>query len=214
MSALMSWQKCGWLAVYALLLVGGGLVGRLLLDIAAVEIRPSNEPQLHMMILTTAVVFALASALPFVPGAEIGFAMLMLFGHRVAPLVYACMVSALLLAYGVGRLMPLTTTAAVLGFLHLRRARDLALGLSTLEPAQVPEMIAGHAPRRFVPMLLRHRYIALVVLLNLPGNSLLGGGGGIAFSAGLCRLFGFPAYLAAILVAVAPVPLMFALSGW
>lgn len=36
------------------------------------------------------------------------------------------------------------------------------------------------------------RYVALAVLLNIPGNVVIGGGGGIAFAAGMTRLFSFP----------------------
>jgi len=49
----------------------------------------------------------------------------------------------------------------------------------------------------------------LILTLNIPGNSLVGGGGGIAFIAGLSGLFSYPAYLATILIAVAPVPAFF-----
>jgi hypothetical protein len=45
------------------------------------------------------------------------------------------------------------------------------------------------------------------VLLNLPGNALLGGGGGIGLIIGMSRLIPFHKYLLLIAVAVAPVPL-------
>jgi hypothetical protein len=43
-------------------------------------------------------------------------------------------------------------------------------------------------------------------LINMPGNSLIGGGGGIAMAAGYSRAFSYPAFLACAAVAVAPVP--------
>jgi hypothetical protein len=46
------------------------------------------------------------------------------------------------------------------------------------------------------------------VLINLPGNMLVGGGGGIALVAGMTRLFSWPAFLLTVAVAVAPVPLL------
>lgn len=63
-----------------------------------------------------------------------------------------------------------------------------------------------------MPRLLRHRYLALAVALNLPGNTLLGGGGGIALMAGLSGLYPMPAYLTTVAIAVAPVPLLVGLS--
>ena len=54
--------------------------------------------------------------------------------------------------------------------------------------------------------ILRHRCCALGVLFNTPGNSLIGGGGGIAIATGASRLLGFPHFLATVVIAVAPVP--------
>ena len=65
----------------------------------------------------------------------------------------------------------------------------------------------GSGPRRFIPWLVKHRYIAIVLALNLPGNTLIGGGGGIALLAGISGLFSFPGYLVAVALAVLPIPL-------
>ena len=61
-------------------------------------------------------------------------------------------------------------------------------------------------------MLVRHRYLTMIVLLNLPGNSLVGGGGGLALAAGMSGFFRFPMFFATLLVAVAPVPLFFLIT--
>lgn len=212
MRAIAHWRHLALIATYVAILAGGAFVGNQLLDVASMEIRPSTESRVHMMLMSTAVIFSVASALPFVPGAEIGFALLLLFGHQIAPLVYVSMVVALLLAYVAGRLVPLRILARVFRFFGLHRAHDLALRLSTLAPAQIPALLMQHAPSRIVPWLLRHRYAALICLFNLPGNSFIGGGGGIAFSTGLSRLCTFPAYALTILIAVAPVPLFFLLA--
>ena len=57
----------------------------------------------------------------------------------------------------------------------------------------------------------RHRYLATMVLLNMPGNSLVGGGGGIAFVCGMSGKFSLAGFAAAVAIAVAPVPLLFLL---
>jgi hypothetical protein len=54
---------------------------------------------------------------------------------------------------------------------------------------------------------LRYRYIAMALAVNTPGNSLIGGGGGIMIMVGLSGLFTPMQTLIAILVAVSPVPL-------
>ena len=60
---------------------------------------------------------------------------------------------------------------------------------------------------------MRNRYVVLALLFNMPGNSVLGGGGGIAFIAGLSGRYRFWAYLLSVLIAVAPFPLLFLLNN-
>lgn len=207
-------RRLALLALYLTLLVGGWHVGMALMELAEIEVRPLNEPQVHLMILGTVAVFAVASALPFVPGAEIGFALMLIFGSRMALLVYLAMVTALLISYAIGRLVPLAVTAAMFRFLGLARAQALVERFRGLPPGERITLTLQSTPRRLVPFLVRHRYAALALLFNLPGNSLAGGGGGIALSAGVSRLFSFPAYLVTVLLAVAPVPAIFALVNW
>lgn len=64
------------------------------------------------------------------------------------------------------------------------------------------------APNRVLPLLLKNRYPALTVVLNLPGNALIGDGG-IGFAAGISGLYSLPGYLFSLLIAVAPVPLIY-----
>lgn len=63
------------------------------------------------------------------------------------------------------------------------------------------------------PLLRRGRYVMLAVLLNLPGNALIGGGGGIAMAAGLSRIFAPLPTLAIFAMATLPVPLTVWLFG-
>lgn len=200
-------------AVYAVLLVGGWAAGQWLLGFLDSEISPISKNSVDMMIFTAAAVFIITSALPFVPGAEIGFGLILVFGGRIAILVYVSMVVALFLAFLVGRLVPLTSVARGFEFLGLRRAHALLNGLAPLNGEQRLAWLMEHAPRRLVPLVLHHRYLALVVLFNLPGNSIIGGGGGIALTAGLSGVFPISAFLAVTALAVAPVPLFFLLTS-
>jgi hypothetical protein len=206
-------RRIGVVAVYALVLIGGGYLGTFLMQVSDIDIRPINEPAVHRMIMASAVAFATASAMPFVPGAEIGLAMIFILGGKIAPLVYFCMVFALSASFLTGLLVPARRTAAFFGFLGLTRARDLVIRLDDLAPADRLAALFADAPGRFVPFMLRHRYLALIVLINVPGNSLIGGGGGIAFAAGLSGLFGFQRYLAAVALAVLPVPAAYFFLG-
>ncbi len=194
---------------YALLLLGGWYAGGFLMEVANVEIRPLNEPEVHMMIMATTAVYALASAIPFVPGAEIGFGMILIFGGKIALLVWLAMVAALTSSYLVGMLVPSRLTASFFGYFGLERARDLVTQMDGLNAKQRMDLLISNAPRKLIPFLIRHRYLALIVLINVPGNSLIGGGGGIAFSAGLSRLFSLPRYIATVAVATIPIPAFF-----
>ena len=201
------------IAIYAGLLVGGLLLGRWFTELVAFDVRPHTEPQAHTMIMTATAVYILVSAAPFVPGAEIGLGLMALLGSGIVPLVYLSTVLALSLAYLIGRLIPVSVTAAGFGMLGLRRARDLVLQLAPLDNDARLKLLTASAPRRIVPFLLRHRYVMLALAFNLPGNTLLGGGGGIALAAGMSGLYKPVAYLATVVLAVAPVPLLFLITG-
>ena len=68
-------------------------------------------------------------------------------------------------------------------------------------------------PVRLRPLFASGRYVALAVLLNLPGTALIGGGGGIAFIAGFSRLYRPALTMVVMALAVLPVPLAVYLGG-
>ena len=207
------WHGLLLLVLYVGLVVGGLLAGRWLLDLFAFDVRPSNEAQVHAMLMTTSAAYILASAIPFVPGAEIGLGLIMILGAEIVLLVYASTIFALTLAYLAGRLVPVRATAAAFAFFGLHKARDLVLQTEPLDAGARLALLTARAPGRIVPVLLRHRYLALGLAFNLPGNTLLGGGGGIALTAGLSGLYPLYAYLVTVTLAVAPVPLLVLLGA-
>lgn len=201
------------LALYVTLVVGGALLGRWLFDLFAFDVRPSNEARIHAMIMTTTVAYIVASVIPFVPGAEIGLGLITMLGPGIVFLVYVSTIAALFLAYLLGRLVPARATAAAFDFLGLVRARDFVLQTAPLDTEARLALLTARAPSRILPILLRHRYLALGVAFNLPGNTLLGGGGGIGLAAGMSGLYRLPTYLATVAIAVAPVPLLILLGA-
>lgn len=191
--------------LYLSLIAGGWLAGNWLTDFVVNDIT---------MLMTVTVIYVAASALPFVPGAEIGFALILALGTRIVFLVYIAMVAALLLAFIVGRFVPARVTAATFDLLGLHKARDLVLQMAPLEAHDRLALLTDRAPTRVIPFLLRHRYIALVVLINLPGNTLVGGGGGIALAAGMSGLYSMLAYTVTVALAVAPIPVLILFTGY
>jgi len=166
----------------------------------------------HVMIAGIAF-YAVLMAIPFVPGMEISLALLAVFGPKVAMAIYAATVAALSLSYLIGRMLPVSLIATLFGSLGLQRAKGLVQSLQPLSAEQRLDVLIEHAPKRVVPVLLKHRYIAIIVALNVPGNAVIGGGGGIALLAGMSGLFMFPRFLASVSLAALPVPLVIMLTG-
>ncbi|WP_272007798.1 hypothetical protein [Roseovarius sp. ZX-A-9] len=203
------WAKRKAIVLYGLLLLGGWFLGDALKEMTVPEMRPLNEPMIHRIVMTAFFAFIVLAALPFVPGAEIGFALLLLFGGPIAPLVYLGMVGALLVSYTLARLVPLSFMGRALEWLGLRKASRFVVDLDSVAPDKRLNALPSIVPSKVGQKLLKHRYVLLAVALNTPGNSLLGGGGGLAFVAGASRLFGFWQFLGVVLCAVAPIPLFF-----
>lgn len=206
------WLLLGGL--YFCLIVGGLLFGQWLTEQAVLDVRPSNAPGLHKMVMLTTMVYVAAAAIPFVPGAEIGFMLIIALGAPIIPLVYTSMVAALFVAFIVGRFVPARAIAAAFELFGLRKARNLVLQMAPLGAHERLALLTARAPTRVIPFLLRHRHIALAVILNIPGNSFLGGGGGIAMVAGMSGLYSIPTFALTVLLAVAPIPLLILLSGY
>ena len=200
-------------AIYGGLLAGGHWGSGWLIDLVGVDLDAGARPHdLHVMIAGVAF-FAVLMAIPFVPGIEISLALLAVFGPKVAVPIYAATVAALTLSFLIGRMVPVSLIARLFGSLGLQRASGLVQSLQPLSAGQRLGVLIGHAPKRVVPVLLKHRYIAVIVALNVPGNAVIGGGGGIALLAGLSGLFTFPRFLAAVSLAALPVPLFVILSS-
>ena len=185
----------------------------LLKDALNLTIMPTNEQQVHRTLMLGAVAYVGLLAIPFVPGAEVGIAMLTAFGAAIAPLVYVATVAAMMLSYTLGRFLPGTTLARLLGLLRLRKAADLVARASVLPPDERLALLLEGAPPKTVGLALRHRYIALAVIVNVPGNAMIGGGGGIMMMAGMSGIFAPVQTLLAIAIAVSPVPIMVMLLG-
>ncbi len=165
---------------------------------------------LNTLILLAAV-YAVALALPYVPGMELGLMLMVAFGPRGVLPVYAATLFGLSLSYAVGRLM----------------ASRLTWPRSWDPPPTTPAQGADHPlqgllsknrwarylPIRLILWLATHRYLALAICLNVPGNSVIGGGGGIALLCGLSGQYSYTRFLATVALAVSPVPLLVLLGA-
>jgi hypothetical protein len=202
------------LLAYVGLLVLGWILHEPILVASSALVQTINPQQAETMIWSVAGIYALVSAIPFVPGAELGIALLVAFGGRVALLVYASTVISLTAAYSIGRLIPARLIGSFFKKLGLRRAGDLVTEVDATPPNLRIDYLSRNAPTGWSGTLLRYRYLALALAFNIPGNTLIGGGGGIAMVAGMTRMFSFGWFLLAVMIAVAPVPLLVFLFGF
>lgn len=207
------WTARRAIALYSALLAAGWIAGEFLLGITIPEMRPMNEPLIHRLVMGSLIVFLLAAAIPFVPGAEIGFALLLMFGGQASPIVYAAMVGALLLSFTVASVVPLPVLSRLATWLQLKRTAGFINELANAPLHYRADIVSRKLDGRFGSLMIKNRYLVFALLLNLPGNSVLGGGGGLAFMAGISGLYRFWAFLITVLIAVAPFPLIFLVLG-
>ena len=199
--------------ILVIIVVVATWAAHLLRDALDLTIRPTNEEQVHRTLMLGMVAYVGLLSIPFVPGAEIGIAMLTAFGGAIAPLVYVATVIAMMLTYTVGRFLPGTTLARLLSFLRLRKAAELVARAAPLSSEDRLTLLLEGAPPRTVGLALRQRYLALALIVNVPGNAVIGGGGGIMLMAGMSGIFAPLQTLLTISIAVSPVPIMVILFG-
>ncbi len=195
------------IAILVAVLVVATWGSHLIRDTLNLQIRPDNEQQVHRAIMFGLVAYIGLLALPFVPGAEIGIAMLAAFGAAIAPLIYVATVASMTLAYTIGRFLPIGALERLLSVLRMRRAAALVARAAPLSGEERLAMLLDGQPKRALNLGLRYRYIAMALAVNTPGNSIIGGGGGIMMMAGLSGIFSpLPTFLT-VALAVSPVPL-------
>jgi hypothetical protein len=201
------------LGLIAFLLIASWFV-HFIRDALDLQIRPDNEQQVHRTIMIGAVTFIGLTALPFVPGAEIGLAMLAAFGAGIAPLIYVCTTASLSLAYTIGRFLPIHALERLFSSLRMHRAASLVARMAPLSQEERLAMLLEGQPKRAMRLALRYRYVALALAINTPGNSIIGGGGGIMMMAGMSGVFSPLATVLTVAIAVSPVPLAVIFLGW
>ena len=201
------------LMVLLIIIVALNVGGTWLSHLIDFQLFPRHEPMLHAIVLVAVILYIVLMATPFMPGIEIGLALMMLLGNKGAILVYLCTLAALSVSFAIGRKIPSRFIDLLLNWLHLYKASALVRQLESLNQQERLAFLYEKAPSRIAPFLLRHRYLAIAVVVNLPGNALIGGGGGIGLVAGMSKIIPFHGYLMVLAIAIAPVPLWFFLQG-
>jgi hypothetical protein len=191
------------------LIIGGHKVIELVNSWLDLSLLPHTEDMLHHAIVSGTAAYVMLMAIPFVPGAEIGLTLLTALGGALAPLVYLATATSLMVAYIIGRLLPPVVLKRGLAGLGLNRAANFVEEAAEMTDEDFLQRFELMPVPTALKMLLRYRYFALALAINMPGNIVLGGGGGIAMMAGLSRMFEPLPFLLTVLIAVLPVPLIF-----
>lgn len=207
------WRILVKLSCLILLIIAINFAADWVVGILKIELRPFNEELIHKTLMVSSIIFGLLVAIPFVPGVELGITLIAMFGPPVVFLVYLSTLIGLSISFIIGRLISLRSLVTLFENLKLKRSSQLLNKVEPLKMEDRLEFLISQAPSRLVPFLIRHRYIALAILVNLPGNILIGGGGGISLIAGASRLFSLPGFLITIALAVSPVPLAILIFG-
>lgn len=168
----------------------------------------------HPTIFAVLGIYIVPLACPFVPGAELGLLLLILFGVDIAGFVYLATITALVLSFSIGRLVPEHVQRMLFLRLRLVRAAEILRDHSGGPERFVREKLVQRTSNRWLRRLLQYRTCALIALINTPGNTPLGGGGGIAMAAGISRLITFREFLLSVSFAVAPVPAALVSATW
>ncbi|MBE9477396.1 MAG: hypothetical protein IME92_09615 [Proteobacteria bacterium] len=172
-----------------------------------------NGPLMIGLVLVVLFTYIILISIPFVPGIEIALSLMILRGPEVVIWIYGATVLGLFLSFLAGQYLSYGYLHTVFHDMRMKRACNL---LDTIEPLSRSErldLLKNKIPRVLRPFLIEGRYALIGVVLNIPGNALIGGGGGIMLVAGLSRLFSTCWVFVLLMVAVSPVPIAILVFG-
>ena len=139
-------------------------------------------------LLASSLIYTLILAIPYMPSVTLGLLMMALFGTEGILAAWICTCVGLNLSFMFGRWIP---------YLRIQRQVDTQKRLTQwICPIQ---NLIEERPRWM-------KYGAIALLLNLPGNSVLGGGGGIALFCGTLHNVTWPRFALTVTIATALIP--------
>lgn len=202
------------LRTFLRLFIVAGFVLIILTILNWAQMLSATNPQLMfglLLLLFAAYVFLMA--VPFVPGIEIGLALMIFKGPEIVIWVYLATVLGLMISFLVGHFTRLSYLHKVFADIGWKRPCLLIKKLQAYPREERLDLFRSYMPKFIRPLFIEGRYLAIAVALNIPGNALLGGGGGILLIAGLSRVFRVGWMLITLALAVAPIPFSILVLG-
>jgi hypothetical protein len=200
------------LAVFVLVYLAKTGIDFLMAKIALFETDESARMMTGLLI-TVMVGYAILLAIPFVPGVEIGIAILLLEGAQAAPFVYFATICGLALAFCIGQYIPMARLVRWCEDFYLARLARLLHRIHETPRNDRLQAMQDRLPKWLAPIFCNYRYVTLGLAINLPGNIALGGGGGIMLAGGLSRLFQTRFMILTVMLSTLPIPLSVWLVG-
>jgi len=157
--------------------------------------------------------YALLLAIPFMPGVEVGIALLLMEGADIAPFVYAATLLGVFIAFAIGQNVPLKWLQSFFQDLRMMRVCRWLDRMQNSAREDRLERLTERLPSWLSRIAVDYRYVSIGILINLPGSFAIGGGGGIMMAAGLTRLFQTRWVILTLMIAVLPVPLAVWITG-
>lgn len=148
-------------------------------------------------LLITGLLYALLLSIPFVPGLELGWAIIAMFGRPGIVVAWGASIAGLSLGFALASLL----------HRHARLERIQQKRTALLNTADDQLSVSMRVLRKCLGWHHRHPYLFVMLGLNIPGNWVIGGGGGIAWISGVAPEIRFPGFLIASTAATGILPL-------
>jgi hypothetical protein len=156
-------------------------------------------------VLVGGLIYAILLSIPFFPGVELAWMIIFFFGKDAVVLIYLYTLLGLSLSFVAGRNLniicpPCSDKLKSVEDKYHEKFNSLAEKIHRVFSSKTCNLY-------FNCLLKKIHYLVLGILINIPGNSVLGGGGGIALLSGMNRSFSWRGFLITICVAIAPLPI-------
>jgi hypothetical protein len=154
-------------------------------------------------LLAIALGYGVLLAIPFMPGIELGLLLIVIFGAKGAIVAQIATLCGLAAAFSFGRRL-----SGRLNTIAPDQQPNLQYDFVEQLWIRCPSALAFLCGTRWRDALVRNRHLVLAISLNMPGNALVGGGGGIALFCGASGQFTWKSFLLTVALATAPIPFL------
>lgn len=145
-------------------------------------------------------------SIPFFPGIELGWLLILLFDREGIFVIYLFTQGGFTLSFIIGRWFPRARVTARFNIGSLKESFGKRFTRIGSRLGILNFKFFQHSDTESV--LNKFRYLILAILVNTPGNAIIGGGGGIGLVCGMTRSFSWKGFALTIALATLPFPIL------